>query len=62
MPFYTRCGRTANWGADLTPDEMQALREGEILILLGEEGRPHSELLMDNYGLIRERATPEARE
>lgn len=52
-------GRTVESGRPLTPEEMQALRAGEILTVLSEDRSPYSRLLMDSYGTIREQPTQE---
>lgn len=41
-------------GNDLTEEQMIALRDGEVFILLDEDGHPASQLLMDSYNQIRE--------
>jgi len=56
---YFSKGRTVEWGKDLTPEQMKALKKGEIFILLKKDGKPHSEILMDSYNQIRERAIKE---
>ena len=43
------------WGKDIPPETMQALRDGETATLNDAEGKPHSTILMDHYGTIRER-------
>lgn len=48
-------GRTFEWGKDLTPKQMKALRKGEVFVLLGEDGKPFKRILMDSYNQIRER-------
>ncbi len=50
-------GKTLRWGKDLSLGQMKALRKGEVFILLGKDGKPHSRVLMDSYGTIRERHT-----
>lgn len=52
--YFTK-GRTLEWGKDLTPKQMKALKKGEVFILLGEDGKPHCRILMDSYNQIRER-------
>jgi hypothetical protein len=47
--------RTLDWGRSLSHEEMHALQDGEVFILLGKDGKPYSQLLMDSYGEIRER-------
>ena len=53
---YFSTGRTLDWGKDLTEEQMESLRKGEIFILLEEDGTRHSEVLMDSYNEIREGA------
>jgi len=52
---YFHEGRTLTWGKDLSSKQMKALREREVFILLGEDGKPYSQVLMDSCGQIRER-------
>ena len=47
--------RTLTWDKDLTSKQMDALKKGEVFILLGEDGKPYSRVLMDSYDQIRER-------
>ena len=47
-------GRTLEWGKDLTPGQIQALREGEVFTLIDEDEKPYSLVLMDSYDQIRE--------
>jgi len=51
--FYKN--RTFKWGEDLTPLQIRALKKGEVFVLLGKNGKPHSRILMDSYNQIRER-------
>lgn len=48
-------GRTLKWGEDISIENMQALRSGEIFTLLNTEGEKYSTVLMDSYDQIRER-------
>lgn len=59
---YFHGGRTLTWGKDLSPGQMRALKNGEVFILLGEDGKPHSRVLMDSYNQIRERSVDDKRE
>lgn len=52
---YFSKGRTFEWGKDLTPEQMKALRKGEVFVLLGADGEPFKRILMDSYNQIRER-------
>lgn len=52
---YFSKDRTLEWEADLTPEQMEALRKGEIFVLLEQDGSPHSRILMDSYNQIREK-------
>lgn len=51
---YHNLSRTLQWGKNLTNEERDALRDGEIFMLLDERGNPHSHIIMDSYGQIRE--------
>lgn len=51
---YHNIGRTLTWGRDLTAQEMDALRGGEVFTLQNQQGAPHSQVVMDSYGKIRE--------
>jgi hypothetical protein len=50
---YFDDGRTVEFGADLGPERMEALRRGEIFTLLDREGRPLKRILMDSYDQLR---------
>ena len=52
---YFSKGRTLEWGKDLTPAQMRALRKGEVFVLLSAEGKPLKRILMDSYNQMRER-------
>lgn len=52
---YFSKGRTFEWGKDLTPEQMEALRKGEVFVLLAADGKPTKRILMDSYNQIRER-------
>jgi len=52
---HFRNERTLVWGQSLTKEQMNSLRQGEIFILLDEDGEQHAEVLMDSYDNIRER-------
>ena len=52
---YFSKGRTFEWEKNLTPEQMEALRSGEVFILLGADGKPFKRILMDSYNTIRER-------
>jgi hypothetical protein len=56
---YFNHGRTFEWGKNLTPEQMDALRGGEIFVLLGQDGKPCSTVLMDSYNQIREKVLAE---
>lgn len=43
------------WGEDIPAEVMEALRRGETAMLHDEAGNPHSLVLMDTYGQIREK-------
>jgi hypothetical protein len=53
LEYYNK-GRTVLWGKDLTDEDMESLRSGEIFILLDEIGASYCEILVDSYGQIRE--------
>jgi len=44
-----------NWGEDIPPHIMEALRSGETAMLYDEDGNEHSIILMDTYGQLREK-------
>ena len=48
--------RTLEWEKDLTIEQMEALKKGEVFHLLDKEGNPHSTILMDSYNQIRQRS------
>jgi len=43
------------WGEDMTAEVMEALKRGETAMLHDEAGNPHSLVLMDSDGHIREK-------
>jgi|GEM_PF-4538587 len=49
-------GRTTPWGVDLTPEIMDAMRNGEVFTVLDPSGKPHSKICIDPYGQMRQRA------
>ena len=51
---YFSKGQTLEWGKDLTPKQMEALRKGEAFILLDKNKVPYRRILMDSYNQIRE--------
>ena len=51
---YHDDGRTLKWEDSLTPEQEQAMQGGEVFTLLDAEGTPHSIVLKDSYGQIRE--------
>ena len=55
LKHYHNTGRTLPWGKDISPDDMNSMKNGEIFTLLTSDGRPYSEVLMDSYDVIRER-------
>ncbi len=57
---YEDRGRTFEWGKNLTPEQMDALRSHEIFTLLDADGKPVFKILMDSYGTIREKPITEA--
>ena len=52
---YTDNGRVVRWGKDLSGDTLASMRRKEIFTVLGPDGTPHSRILMDIGGTIRER-------
>ncbi len=46
---------TLEWGKDISPEILQALRNGETATLNDEKGNPYSTVLMDMFGNIREK-------
>jgi hypothetical protein len=61
---YHDDGRTVTWLEDLGPERMAAMAHPnrEIFTLLGPDGRPHSKLLRDYYGTIRQKLLQEPTE
>ncbi len=53
---YYDNGGTLEWGANLTPKIMEAMKQGEIFTLLYPAGGQKSKVLMDSFDQIRERA------
>lgn len=43
------------WDADIPSETMEKMRNGETVLLHGPDGQPHSILLMDYFGTIREK-------
>lgn len=52
---YRDEGRTLSWGEDIGPERMKAMEGREIFTLLGPDGKPHSKILRDFFGTIREK-------
>ena len=46
---------TTKWGEDLGEEQKKALESGQSVLLLNPQGEPHSVLIKDYYGTIRER-------
>lgn len=44
-----------DWVSDIPAETMEAMRNGETALLHGPDGEPHSILLMDYFGTIREK-------
>lgn len=53
---------TLEWDKNLTAEQMGALRDGEVFILLNEQAKPYSQVFMDSYDRIREGIINEPRE
>ena len=51
---YSDNGKTLDWGKDISEENMELLNDGEIFTLLKYDGEPHSLILKDSYGVIRE--------
>lgn len=51
---YFSNGAQLSWGQDLTDDEKNRLKQGEVFCLLSRDKLPHSLVLMDSYNQIRE--------
>lgn len=47
-------GVTLEWGKDLTEEYMDRMCEGEVFMLLDENGETCSLILIDRYGQVRE--------
>ena len=52
---YFDNGNTLNWGEDIPQDKVYALKQGEIFTLLDKDKKPFSKVLMDSYGITREK-------
>ena len=52
---YFSKDRTFEWGKDLTPAQMKALKKGEVFTLLDADGKRLKRILMDSYNQIREK-------
>ena len=48
-------GRTLQWGKDISEDDMELLRQGEIFTLVDDVRTPKFKILMDSYNVIREK-------
>lgn len=46
---------TLEWGKNISPENMTALREGALFVLLKADGNPHAFILIDTFGTIREK-------
>jgi len=53
LKSYFNDGREVKWGEDLTEEEMDALRKGEVFTLM-KDGKPVKCVLMDSYDSIRD--------
>lgn len=51
---YKNNGKKLQWGQDLSKETKVLMEQGEVFTLLGEDGAPWAELLMDSFGVIRE--------
>lgn len=49
------------WGKTISPENLEALRRGDVFVLLSKEGRPYSEVAMDTAGKLWERPISEPR-
>lgn len=54
-PQYRYTGRTTNWGDDLSEENKRALDDAELVVLLDRDSNPHSTLLRDGFGTLREK-------
>jgi hypothetical protein len=52
---YQYSGRFLHWGENISPENRELMRKGEIFVLLDKNGKPYSEVLVDSYDQIRER-------
>lgn len=55
MRQYTCKQRTLKWGENISSENLQAMFQGEVFILLSAEGTPYRYILCDLLGDIRER-------
>jgi len=53
--LYFDEGRTLRWSENLSEETKAALERGEVFTLLGENGEPYTQVLMDSWGSIKER-------
>ena len=55
-PPYHFDGHTLEWGKDLSPETIKALKEdAEVFVLLDADGKPHSMLLANAYGEFKQK-------
>ena len=57
MYYYDE--RTINWGEDLSPETMEAMADGELFMLLDDNGLPYRYVARDSFGEIREKKATE---
>ena len=48
-------GKTLEWGKDISEENMDLLKQGEVFTLLDEDGEPHCLILKDSFGTIIEK-------
>ncbi len=52
-------GKTLEWGKDISEENMNLLKQGEVFTLLDEDGEPYCLILKDSFGTIREKRIEE---
>lgn len=54
-PAYHFDGRRLEWREDISEENMERLRNAEVLVLKDESGSDHAIVLMDIFGRIRQK-------
>ena len=48
-------GGTLEWGQNIPAEKLRALDAGELFVLMDQTGQPHSLIMRDLFGTIREK-------